>query len=209
MKKLMTLAAALLLMAAPSAQAADTMGGLGFRTFAGPVGAITVPTSLTTTTDIPFGTSPTIGVRQWFTEKVGVDLAIGFSSLSLKQDPGGVKFGDGTGVVVDVGIPIVAKKMDKVNFIFRPGFTYGQAKAKNKFLLAPNDEFTVTLASVSGELEVEYMLTDQLSISAAHGIAYRTVNSKDNASPAITSKIAAFESTGSNFTQIGFHVYLW
>lgn len=203
MKKLTTLATALLLVAAASAQAAEgTMGGIGFRSLDGPSNTLTAA-------PVTFSVSPALGIRHWFSPKAGVDLAVGFTTLSLELSPPTTKTDEGTGFVFDVGIPWAVKKWEKVNFIFRPGFTYGTAEAKDKTALAPPDKFTSTLLSVSGELEVEWMVTDHVSISAAHGIAYRDVELKDNSSPENKAKITGWDTTGNNFTQLGFHVYLW
>ena len=203
MKKLTILFAALILVSSSSAQAAGTMGGLGFRTLSGPENALF-------NSGIAFSASPALGVRQWFSETVGADLAIGFTSLSYEAGAPTTKVDEGTGFVLDVGIPIVAKKWDKVNFIVRPGFQYGTATTKDK--LVPTtlpSEIKATLFSVSGEFEVEYTLTERLSISASQGFAYASATAKDNAVPAFEQTLSGFGTTGSNFTQLGFHVYLW
>jgi hypothetical protein len=49
------------------------------------------------------------------------------------------------------------------------------------------------------------MVADNVSISAAHGIAYNSM--KDDGTPEI--KFTSIGTTGSNFTQLGFTVYLW
>lgn len=206
MKKLITLAAALLLVAAGSAQAAKegTMGGIGFRSLDGP--SETLPNTLGLGV---FSASPAIGIRHWFSEKAGVDLAIGFTSLSLEAGPPTTKLAEGTGFVFDAGIPWALRKWEKVSFIFRPGVMYGTAEAKDKLAVNPPNKDTGTFLSVSGELEVEWMVAEKVSISAAHGIAYRSVEFKDNASPQGTSKVTGWDTTGNNFTTLGFHVYLW
>jgi hypothetical protein len=196
------LAAALLIVTAGSAQADGPMGGIGFRSLDGP--SISLANSF-----VSFTTSPAIGIRHWFSEQAGVDLAVGFSSLSAEGGTPSTKADEGTGFVFDAGIPWTVRKLDKVNFIFRPGVTFGTATAKDKLATLPPNKLTSTLLSVSGELEVEWMVTDKVSISAAHGIAYRSIELKDNATPENKVKVTGFDTTGSNFTQLGFHVYLW
>ena len=203
MKKLITLAAAMLLVAAGSAQAAgDTMGGLGFRSLDG-------PTNTLTNSFVQFSTSPAIGVRHWFSEQAGVDLAIGFTSLSVEGGNPSTKADEGSGFVFDAGIPWSVRKWEKVNFIFRPGFTYGTAEAKDKLATTTPNKETSTFLSVSGELEVEWMVAEKVSISAAHGIAYRSLELKDNGTPEGKTKVSGYDTTGNNFTTLGFHVYLW
>ncbi len=195
MKKILTLSS-LLLTVAVAAHAQDPMGGLGFRS--GPT---------VSTATLGFSASPTIGVRQWFTGQFGGDLAVGFASITAENN--GIKTDEGTGFAFDLGLPISLKSWDKVNFIFRPGFTFVSATLKDKTSPTPPNELKGTGLSVSGELEVEWMLADKVSISAAHGIAYNSLKLEDNDSPAGELKLNGFNSTGENFTQLGFHVYLW
>ena len=189
--------ACLLMMVAVGAHAQDgPMGGFGFRSGAalntGPVG---------------FSTSPTVGIRHWFTSQMGGDIAVGFATASVEGN--GTKLEEDTGFAFDLGLPISMKSWDKVNVIFRPGFVFVSATAKDKTSPTPPNELKATAYAVSGELEVEWMLAEKLSISAAHGIAYSNVKVEDNDSPVNELKVNGFNTIGSNFTQLGFHVYLW
>ena len=53
------------------------------------------------------------------------------------------------------------------------------------------------------------MIVENVSISAAHGIAYHSLKNHDNGSPEQEFNITGFETRGNNFTELGFHVYLW
>jgi hypothetical protein len=192
MKKIVLIAMVATLLAA-SARADGKMGGLGFRSLN--------PSS-----------SPTIGVRQWVSERIGLDGAIGF--FTQRVGSGGTDTTangllDGSGFSFDLGVPISAKKWDRVNVIVRPGFGYGTATANDKTFPTPPNKYTFTEMSFRAELEVEWMVVDRLSISASHGIAYQSTRQRDNASPAREIKESGFETTGNNFTTLGFHVYLW
>lgn len=194
MKKLVF--ACLLMIVAASAHAEGTMGGFGFRS------------------GVPFNTgvvtvsaAPTIGIRHWFTSQMGGDLAVGFSTVSVENN--GTKTDEGSGFAFDAGLPISMKSWDKVNVIFRPGVEFESAKLTDKTTSAPGNEIKATIFAVSGELEVEYMIADKLSISAAHGIAYSNTKLEDNSSPANELKVNGFNTIGNNFTTLGFHVYLW
>lgn len=148
MKKLLIAAATATLLVGPvTALAQDRVGGLGFRTLDGP-GIVS---------GVSFSTSPAIGIRHWFSPQLGVDAAVGFTSLKVEQGPPTTTTDEGTGFVLDLGVPVSAKKWDKVNFIFRPGFQYGKATAKDKLALTPPNEETATTIALSGELEVEFM----------------------------------------------------
>jgi len=198
-KKLLIAAAAVTLLLGPAAAHAQEMkGGLGFRTLSGP----SFPGT-------GISTAPAIGIRQWFTPQVGVDLAVGFRTISAESGTPLITTDEGTGFVFDVGIPFSAKKWDKVNFMVRPGFQWGRAKLEDKTAVAPPNEVTATLLSVGGELEVEYMIVDNVSISASHGVAYSSLKTHDNDTPENEFNLTGFETTGNNFTSLGFHVYLW
>ena len=194
MKKLVY--ACLLMIVAASAHAEGTMGGFGFRSG--------VPFN---TNVVQVSAAPTIGIRHWFTPTMGVDLAVGFASVSVENN--GTKTDEGSAFAFDAGLPISMKSWDKVNVIFRPGVEFESAKLTDKTTSAPGNEIKATIFAVSGELEVEYMIADKLSISAAHGIAYSNTKLEDNSSPANELKVNGFNTIGNNFTTLGFHVYLW
>lgn len=201
MKNLMTLAvAALLLTGAISAQAGEDMkGGLGFHYGESPTASIS---SLIN----PVGTQASkgaamVGVRQWFSGQVGVDLGVGMSSQKVEQ---GTQSETWTSFSFDLGLPIVLKKFDRVNFILRPGFQYSSIEDKDESVV-PADVVKFTSTGISGTLEAEWMVADNLSISAAHGVAWGTI--KSDTTPEF--KLTSFGTTGSNFTQLGFNIYLW
>ena len=202
MKRIALIAIAATLLAG-AAHAEGTMGGLGFRS-AGPGAAAALSTS-------PFilSTSPTLGVRHWLSERAGIDAAFGFVTLTAESGTPTATSDEATGFAFEVGIPVSAKKWEKVNVIIRPGFAYGTATIKDKTTTVPPNEFTTTVMNFSGELEVEWMVAERLSVSATHGIAYHSLKVEDNDSPASEFKVSAFETTGSNFTALGFHVYIW
>ena len=183
--------AALLLLAAPSAHAEGTMGGLGFRTTASPFAYLKLSQN---------ETQPTVGGRHWFTEQVAVDVGIGYNQD--KYEPATETW---TGFSFDLGLPILLKKVsDRVLFLLRPGVQWGSLEDKNEYL-APTVTTKYTMIGVSGELEVEWMVADRLSVSAAHGLAWHRL--EDDGSPKTTA--TSFGTSGSNFTSLGFHVYLW
>ena len=198
MKKIVILAAAVtMLTGAFSAQAAEGMkGGLGFH-----VGDS--PTSNVLGFILPFSPkpSPTVGGRQWFNEQVGVDFGVGYNSFKAEQGPQSETW---TGFSFDVGLPIVLKKFDKVNFIFRPGFQWGSIEDKDE-TVSPTATVKYTSTSVSGTFEAEWMVADNLSVSASHGIAWASL--KDDGTPEL--KFTSIGTTGNNFTQLGFNIYLW
>jgi len=197
LKKLIFAAVAASLLTAAVAQAADerptTMlptGGLGFRSQVTPLnGALSVPQA-----------PATIGLRHWFNEFVGADIGAGYYTAEIKPLP--EKF---TGYTIDVGIPISIKRpSEKVNFLFRPGFTWSDLKDNDE--TPPPLEIHWTTMGITGELEVEWMVADKLSISASQGFGYFQMH--DDGNPK-TTRTYTGNLFGGNFTELGFHVYLW
>lgn len=190
MKRLYAVASLALLLAAPAIAAEGQMGGPGFRLVPSPF------SPLVTAVISPVEATPTIGLRHWMNPKVGVDFALGYTNLNI--DPGSTQF---SGFVFDVGLPLSVKKVsESVNFIFRPGLRYSTIEDESG---TPSVKWTGM--QFLGELEVEWMVTERLSVSAAHGIAYNTLS--DDGDP--KTELTSFGTTGSTFSNLGFHVYLW
>src|SRR5260221_600182 len=181
MKRIAIAAIAMLTLAA-AARAEGPMGGLGFHTTAAPV-----------------------GVRQWFTDKFGIDLGVGFTSDGFKNKIANAPtFDNATSYFVDLGLPYVCKQWEKVNFIVRPGFEYGSLKDNDG---VDSNVKKANQWGVTGEFEVELMLAEKVSISASHGVGFFQFTDKTNSNGDQVS--TRFTTTGDNFTALGFHVYLW
>jgi hypothetical protein len=199
LKRLMLATALMFVVAAVPASAAslapaDTarkvmMGGIGFRAPVNPLSfALIEPQA-----------APTIGIRQWFNKRVGFDLAVGYYQAEIKPLP--EKF---TGYTVDTGIPISIKRpSQRVNLILRPGFQWGQLEDVDE--TPPPLTIEWDLLGTTLDLEVEWMVADNLSLSASHGVGYFRL--RDNGSPKTSRTYAG--TLGSNFTELGFHVYFW
>ena len=198
MKRTMLATALMLAVAAVPASAAsapadstgkDAMGGLGFR-------APFIPPS---TYLVESQAAPTIGFRQWFNKRFGFDVAVGYYQAEIKPLP--EKF---TGYAVDAGLPISIKRpSQKVNLILRPGFVWGQLEDVDE--TPPPITIEWDLLGTTLDLEVEWMVADHLSLSASHGVGYFRL--RDNGSPKTTRTWVG--TLGSNFTELGFHVYFW
>jgi len=188
-KRFSAVALLALLLAVP-AHAEGPMGGLGFRSGPSPFSGLNNVAFL-----YPVEISPTVGGRQWFNDQVGLDLGLGYNQFEIESQR------KWTGFVFDIGLPITLKRVsDNVNFILRPGFQWSSLEDKDS-----TGKLTLTTIAVSGELEVEWMVTDNLSVSASHGVAYHKL--EDDFSPKTT--ITSFGTIGNTFSNLGFHVYLW
>jgi hypothetical protein len=134
-----------------------------------------------------------LGIRWWFSgQKMALDAGLGFGSEEVGDE-------DLSNLALDLGLPIRLKSWDRVHFMVRPGILY----TSQEEIIGPGETDDTTALTVQGELEVELFLADNVSFSAAHGIAF--VNT-DEAGGGSTSD---FGTTGANFTNIGFHVYLF
>lgn len=191
---------ALLLVGANPAQAGDMKGGLGFHIGQSPIAG---PLSNISTNDLldPSQIAATIGGRQWLTGQVGLDFGVGYLQLEATQ---GSQKNEFNGVSFDIGLPIVIKKLDNVNFIFRPGYQYGTFEDKDA-TVDPAITTKFTLNGFSAGFEAEWMVAKSLSVSAAHGLTWASLESDGP----VTQKFTSLGTTGSNFTQLGFNVYLW
>jgi len=161
-------------------------GGLGFRS-----------------SDAP------IGIRWWLSDMIGVDAGVGYTSekiAGIGTDPvtGNPTDETFTSFSADVGVPIRLKSWENVHFLFRPGFTYTSADDIS-FFLATDLKEKRNDYSVTGELEVEFFMAKNASISASHGFGFASSKLDVSGSDADT----IFGTFGSNFTTLGFHVYLW
>ena len=180
MKRIAIAAIAMLTLAA-AAHAEGPMGGLGFHS-----------------------TNAPIGVRQWFTDKFGVDLGVGFTSDGFKnKTPNAPTFDNASSYFVDLGLPYVCKRWEKVNFVVRPGFEYGSLKDNDG---VDSNVKKANQWGITGEFEVELMLAEKVSISASHGVGFFQFTDESNPNDLVSTR---FTTTGDNFTALGFHVYLW
>jgi len=142
-----------------------------------------------------------LGLRWWFNgQKVGLDLGLGFSNTPSGIDPDEKV----TGFAFDIGVPFVFHSWDRAHVLLRPGILY-QSQEVGFLSGAPPtfDTRTETNLGITGEIEGEVFLVDNVSFSASTGIAFNTF---DPDTPGSDSQ-SSFSTIGNNFTQIGFHLY--
>ena len=133
-----------------------------------------------------------IGIRWWLNgQKIALDAGVGFGST----DTGTETLSNWQ---LDFGVPICLKTWDKVHFMVRPGILY----ESQDVIVGPGTDTDSDLI-ILGELEAEYFIADNLSISASHGIGI------DNNNPPVGSSTTNWTTFGNNFTEVGFHVYLF
>lgn len=160
-----------------------------------------------TTTDVDFsgfgvGTIPVhgapIGVRWWLPgQRIGIDAGIGFGSSDVGA-PENLTYWQ-----LDLGVPLVMKSWNRVHALLRPGATFGSQDLVTS--LSPT--FTtdnMTNWGLSLEMEAEVFLADNVTVSASHGLGYRSFDP-----PGPGDNLTSWGTLGHNFTEVGFHLYLW
>jgi hypothetical protein len=162
-----------LCMAAGTAAAGDMTGriGLGFTSLDAPV-----------------------GLRYWFTPRMGVDLGFGYHSFG--DFGGGDRLNNYT---VAAALPINIHRVgDRVSFNFLPGVAYSKLEDVS------SSYYPGKFIDISARLEFEVFVTQDLSVSAAHGVMVSIINPDDSTLDNVTD----FNTTGSNLTEFGVHYYL-
>ena len=165
MRKLL-IASTLLVLSAGIASAAVTAGtiGLGF-----------------VNSDAP------IGGRYVISEKMAVDVGIGFGKTSDDKDTKLIDEGT-TSLNLDLGLPILMHDAGKAMLWLRPGLAI-----QNQSYDADGVD-SQTNTSISGLLVVEVPITDNFTVSAAHGLI-------------IDLDPTTINTAGFNWTNLGFMYY--
>lgn len=142
-----------------------------------------------------------IGVRWWLAgQKVGLDLGLGLRSTQAPNYPNE----NLTGWTVEVGVPFVIHSWSRAHVLLRPGLLYDSQQFESTSPPVAFDTNDGTTFVVTGEIEGEVFLVDNVSVSASHGIGFSSFNP-----PGAGDNITSFSTFGNNFTNIGFHLYFF
>lgn len=155
-----------------------------------------------------------LGVRWWLSnQKLAIDLGIGFGS----QEAGnGYPDESAKNWAIGVGVPIVMKSWPRAHVMFRPGLLYQSqevviSNGPPPPAGEPFDTDNETSLFISAEIEGEAFLLENFSISASAGIGFESTQPADfDPTDALEpEKETSFSTFGNNFTNIGFHLYLF
>ena len=146
-----------------------------------------------------------LGIRWWLSsQKVGLDFGLGFDSEPAFIDPDEKE----TSFALEFGVPFVCHSWEHVHTLIRPGILYqSQQIGFDSDPLTGGVQFdteTATSFDLMLEGEAEVFLAENVSVSAAHGIRFRSVDPGFGADSQ-----TSFGTTGNNFTTIGFHMYIF
>lgn len=110
-----------------------------------------------------------VGGRYMLSEKMGLDIGLGFISVDAEdEDNEGRASGDkhlayaGTQFVLRAALPIALQSGDKVSLQVRPGLGITSN--------SPDEGESDTAIDISGLLVAEWMMSNTISISGAHGL---------------------------------------
>jgi hypothetical protein len=146
-------------------------------------------------------TSAPLGVRWWLgSEKLAVDLGLGFHS-----DPSFIYPSEKLkGWAVDVGVPILLQSWNRVHVMFRPGLLYESQQVEATAPPTAFDTENQKTMSITGEIEGEAFILHNFSVSASTGLAFVSFDPGFGAD-----KLNSFTTIGNNFTNVGFHLYMF
>lgn len=135
-----------------------------------------------------------VGVRFWLEgQKLAIDAGVGFAS----EDAGDETL---TRFTIEGGVPIVLKSWERVHTMFRPGLSF----TSQDVFVGKGETDSATMFRVLAELEVEVFLVSNVSVSASHGLAI-----ENTSPPGDGDSSTDFGLFGRDFTEVGFHVYLF
>jgi len=134
-------------------------------------------------------TSTPLGVRYWFSPKMGLDVGVGFL-----VDDNAFGTDSATDWAFSAGLPINLLHVgDRVNMHFLPWVQYSNIDLGN--------DQTGTVFDIVAGLEFEVFVTNDLSVSAIQGVQFE-ISGGDFESETDISTI------GDNLTEFGVHYYL-
>lgn len=133
-----------------------------------------------------YSPSAPVGGRVWVTPTVGLDLGLGFADKNLLG-------GGNDRVHVNVGFPVDVVQTENVNFFIRPGVEF----QTNSRVVAAEVKSTMI---VTADLGVEWFVSDQFSLTAAHGLQFQQLGGVED-----KWGFSALRALG--FENVGFHFY--
>jgi hypothetical protein len=155
-----------------------------------------------------------LGVRWWLSnQKLAIDLGVGFGSGEAEN---GYPDESVKHWAIGAGVPIVMKSWPRVHVLLRPGLLYQSQEVVISDgppppIGDPFDTDNEKRLSITAEIEGEAFLLENFSVSVSAGISYESFTPADF-DPTDTvepEKETSFNTFGNNFTNIGFHLYLF
>ena len=142
-----------------------------------------------------------VGGRVWLNDMMAVDLGIGVSNREVPYLENKVTVSDKkTSFTFDAGLPYVVAGDETTKFFVRPGITF----ASNPVWDAAEDDWaTSTEFWVAGSLGVEHWFGKHFSLSAAHGLLFKSMDPGTKGSDTTSQ----FTTEALGIANLGFHFY--
>ncbi len=118
-----------------------------------------------------FNSSTPVGGRYWVNSNFGIDLGFGFESTDQGDD-------NYTDFYVGAGFPYVVYDTERVNFLIRPGITYGSLDGRPYGIMS---ESKWTMLSFTLMPVAEVFFGDHFSVQAGHGFEIEMLSYPDEA----------------------------
>jgi hypothetical protein len=136
-----------------------------------------------------------IGMRYWFSPKLGLDLGLGYQSNDLGAE-------NATNFFVDAGMPYVVVGTERANFFVRPSISYGMIDDRNFGTLNLNESWNRFRFLVEPGAEV--FVGDHFSLEASHGFGVELLQAPDQYNQ---DDLVSFSTLGRGISELGFHFY--
>lgn len=154
-----------------------------------------------------------VGFRYWASEKLGIDIGIGFDAqnvYSATQVNGETQYDKelATSFWVEVGAPFIVVPTERANFFVRPGVIFASLDNRSQMGGGVDASWTrITLLATPG---VEVFFGDHFSLEAGHGVAVDITSVPDEAGISEMRRgeteldVRTFDAS---VTYLGFHFY--
>ena len=140
-----------------------------------------------------FNSDAPVGMRYWFSPKVGIDLGVGFESRDLGAN-------NATSYWIEGGIPYTIYSADNANLYLRASGTLGILDDRVYGSGTLDKTWTTVRVTIGPAAEVFF--GDHFSLQAAHGIAIDFVSPPDPAE-----SLTSVSTLAGGVSELGFHFY--
>ena len=142
-----------------------------------------------------------VGGRVWLNEKMAVDFGIGLENREVGYvTDKATESEKKTSFTIDAGLPYVLAGDETTKFFVRPGVTFASSPVWDA---AEDDWASATQFWVAGSLGVEHWFGKHFSLSAAHGLLFKSMDPGTKGSDSVTE----FTTESLGIASLGFHFY--
>ena len=140
-------------------------------------------------------TDAPVGLRYFFSEKVGADLGLGFESTDLGAESASSLF-------VEAGVTYVLYDYDNSFFFVRPSLAY--SSLDDRVYGTGSADATWTVIDFKVNLGAEVRLAERFGLTFQHGLRYTSTSLPDEIlSPGDEDSFTDFSTFGENVTEAG------